>query len=60
MEEIQRMDALIAYDIGQIADRAGLKLTEDILLVCYRAMNRAEERGRKERQRRRTIRKEQS
>jgi alkylhydroperoxidase family enzyme len=41
LDEIRRSDPETAKDIEDIAKRAGLAFAEEILLVCYRAMNRA-------------------
>ena len=41
LDEIRRSDPETAHDIEDIAKRAGLAFAEEILLVCYRAMNRA-------------------
>ena len=41
LDEIRKVDAEIAHDIEDVAKRAGLAFAEEILLICYRAMNRA-------------------
>lgn len=41
LDEIRRVDAEVASDIEDIAKRAGIQIAEQVLLVCWRAMNRA-------------------
>lgn len=44
LEEIRKLDAETARDIEQLAIRAGNKMAEDVLWVCYRAMQRTSRR----------------
>lgn len=41
LDEMRRRDPETAKDIERLALRAGLELSQEILLVCWRAMNRA-------------------
>lgn len=41
LDEIRKVDTETAADIEDIAKRAGLQIAEEILLVCWRAMNRS-------------------
>jgi len=41
LDEMRRLDPETARDIQRVATLAGTKIAEEVLLICWRAMNRA-------------------
>lgn len=41
LAEMRRLDPEVAEDIERVAKLVGLKVAEEVLVICWRAMNRA-------------------